>query len=61
MSAAVLAAAHARHPERFVNGVSQPLAPAAEVWINPPENRPPIRTLKLPRASQFLPQLSQKH
>jgi len=59
--AAVLATAHARHPERFVGGVPQPLAPAAEVWINPPENRPTVRTLELPRDTKFVPQLSQSH
>ena len=55
------AAAIARHPERFVGGVPQPLAPAAEVWINPPENRPTVRTLELPRDTKFVPQLSQSH
>ncbi len=59
--ASVLAAAHARHPERFVQGVPRPLAPAAEVWINPPENRPTVRTLELPRDTTFVPQLSQSH
>ncbi len=59
--AAVLAAAHARHPERFVQGVPQPLTPAAEVWINPPENRQTVRTLELPRDTNFVPQLSQSH
>ena len=57
----VLAAAHARHPERFVQGVPRPLTPAAEVWINPPENRPTVRTLELPRDTKFVPQLSQSH
>jgi putative transposase len=59
--ASVLAAAHARHPERFVRGLPQPLKPAAEVWINPPENRPQVRTLELPRDSKFVPQASQSH
>ena len=59
--AAVLAAAHDRHPERFVRGVPRPLTPAAEVWINPPENRPTARTLELPRDTKFVPQLSQSH
>ena len=48
-------------PERFVQGVPRPLTPAAEVWINPPENRPTVRTLELPRDTQFVPQLSQSH
>ena len=39
-NASVLAAAHPRHPERFIRDRPQPLKPAAEVWINPPENRP---------------------
>ena len=34
--ALVLAAAHARNPERFVNGVPRPQAPPTSVWINPP-------------------------
>jgi len=59
--ASVLAAAHARNPERFVRGVPRPLTPAAEVWINPPENRPTARTLELPRDTQFVPQVSQSH
>ena len=33
---AVLAAAHARHPERFVRGVPKPTPPPSAVWINPP-------------------------
>jgi putative transposase len=59
--AAVLAAAHAHHPERFVSGLPLPLKPAAEVWINPPENRPQVRTLELPRDSKLVPQVSQSH
>jgi hypothetical protein len=55
----VLANAHARHPEPFVHGLPRPLTPAAEVWINPPENKPQVRTLKLPRDSKFIPQVSQ--
>jgi len=35
--------------------------PVAEVWINPPENRPQVRTLELPRDSKFVPQVSQSH
>lgn len=34
--AAVLAAAHAAHPERFVRGVPTPPALPTEVWINKP-------------------------
>jgi hypothetical protein len=37
------------------------LKPAAEVWINPPENRPQVRTLELPRDSKFVSQVSQSH
>jgi len=33
---AVLAAAYAQHPERFVRRAPEPLTPPAEVWINPP-------------------------
>lgn len=32
----VLAAAYAKHPERFVRGEPSPAAPPREVWINPP-------------------------
>jgi len=59
--AKVLAAAHAQHPERFVRGVPRPLRPAAEVWINPPENRPTVRTLELSCDSKFVQQVSQSH
>jgi hypothetical protein len=59
--AAVLAAAHDRRPERFVRGVPRPLTPAAEVWINPHENRPTVRTLVLPHDSNFGPQVSHSH
>ena len=33
---AVLAAAHQRHPERFVRGLPTHPAPPSQVWINPP-------------------------
>ena len=59
--AAVLAHAHAQHPERFVQGLPRPFTPPAEVWINPPENSPQIRTLQLPHDSNFVPQVSQSH
>ncbi len=35
--AAVLAAAHAIHPERFVGGMPRPPAQPTAVWINPPK------------------------
>ena len=38
--AAVLAAAHAAHPERFVHGVPRPQALPTEVWINKPKAAP---------------------
>ena len=38
--AAVLAAAHAAHPERFVRGVPHPPAVPNAVWINPPKPPP---------------------
>ena len=59
--AKVLAAAHAQHPERLVIGVPRPLRPAAEVWINPPENRPTVRTIELSCDSKFVQQVSQSH
>jgi putative transposase len=37
--AAVLATAHAAHPERFPAGLPQPPAQPTEVWINPPKSR----------------------
>jgi putative transposase len=37
---AVLAAAYAAHPERFVRKPPEPLAPPTTVWINPPTTRP---------------------
>src|SRR3990170_2542404 len=36
----VLAAAYARHPERFVNGRPQPADLPTAVWINPPVKTP---------------------
>jgi putative transposase len=59
--ASVLADAHARHPERFVHGLPRPLTPAAEFWITPPENKPQVRAMELPRDSKFVPQVSQSH
>ena len=52
-----------RYHPRLVNGAppQRPLTPAAEVWINPPENRPTVRTLELPGDTKFVPQLSQSH
>jgi putative transposase len=40
--AAVLAAAHAAHPERFVHGVPRPQALPTEVWINKPNAGPEV-------------------
>jgi len=37
--ARVLAAAYARHPERFVRGLPQPPRVPTAVWINPPRQR----------------------
>ena len=57
----VVSMVYARQPERFIRGVPRPRTPAAEVWINPPENRSTIRRLELPRDTEFVPQLSQSH
>jgi putative transposase len=38
--AAVLTAAHARHPERFPRGCPRPARPPTEVWINKPTKQP---------------------
>jgi putative transposase len=54
----VLTAAHAAHPERFVRRPPRPLALPAEVWINPPADRPEPRTLQLPCDTNFVEQLS---
>lgn len=35
---AVLQTAYQQHPERFVNGLPQPVQPPTAVWINPPKN-----------------------
>lgn len=56
---AVLTAAHAAHPERFVHGIPQPLQLPREVWINPPADGPEPRMLQLPRDTNFEKQLSQ--
>jgi putative transposase len=56
---AVLTAAHAAHPERFVRQPPQPLKLPREVWINPPGDRPEPRMLELPRDTNFVPHLSQ--
>jgi hypothetical protein len=56
---AVLDAAHAAHPERFIRQPPRPLALPAEVWINPPADRPEPRMLQLPRDTDFVSQLSQ--
>jgi len=56
---AVLTAAHAAHPERFVHQPPRPLALPGEVWINPPAGRPEPRMLQLPRDTNSEPQLSQ--
>jgi len=46
---AVLNAACAAHPERFVRKPPRPLSPPTEVWINPPADGPEPRTLESPR------------
>jgi putative transposase len=58
---AVLTAAYADHPERFVCRPPRPLALPREVWINPPADAPEPRMLQLPRDTNFVPQLSQTH
>ena len=42
--AAVLAAAHVAHPERFPAGLPHPPAHPSEVWINPPKRPLPSQT-----------------
>lgn len=56
---AVLTAAHAAHPERFVRRPPRPMPLPSEVWINPPADGPEPRMLQLPRDTNFVPELSQ--
>jgi putative transposase len=56
---AVLTAAHAAHPERFVRQHPRPLSLPSEVWINPPADGPEPRMLQLPSDTNFDKQLSQ--
>ena len=56
---AVLTAAHAAHPERFVRQPPQPLTLPREVWINPPADGPETRAIALPRYTNSEKQLSQ--
>jgi len=56
---AVLTAAYAAHPERFVAKPPSPIPLPREVWINPPADRPEPRLLHLPRDTKFVSQLSQ--
>jgi putative transposase len=58
---AVLTAAYATHPERFVRQPPRPLPLPREVWINPPADGPEPRMLQLPRDTNSVPQLSQTH
>jgi putative transposase len=58
---AVLTAAHAAHPERFVHQPPRPLPLPGEVWINPPADGPEPRMLQLQRDTNFVSQLSQTH
>jgi hypothetical protein len=50
----VLAAAYAAHPERFVRGVPEPVAPPDTVWINPPGGTAPTPA-DVPNLSVALP------
>jgi putative transposase len=56
---AVLNAAHAAHPDRFVRQPPRPLTLPREVWINPPADGPEPRMLQLPRDTNFVQQVSQ--
>jgi putative transposase len=56
---AVLDAAHAAHPERFVRQPPRPLPLPGEVWINPPTDGSEPRMLQLPRDTNSVTQLSQ--
>jgi hypothetical protein len=41
------------------DGTKRPLGLPQEVWINPPADGPEPRMLRLPRDTDFVPQLSQ--
>jgi len=56
---AVLSAAHAAHPERFVRQPPRPLTLPREVWINPPADGSEPRMLQLPRDTNLEKQLAQ--
>jgi putative transposase len=56
---AVLDAAHAAHPERFVRQPPRPLPLPREVWINPPTDGSEPRMLQLPCDTNFVTQVSQ--
>jgi putative transposase len=65
---AVLTAAYAQHPERFVRRPPVPAAPPIAVWINPPNREgeslpnPQIpANPTTPSNTKFVPQLSQNH
>jgi putative transposase len=57
----ILEKAYAWHPERFVRGIPRPSRPAAEVWINPPENVAIRRAIQIPSDTDFVTQVSQSH
>jgi putative transposase len=57
--AAVLAAAHAAHPERFVRGVPHPPALPSAVWINPP--KPPPTDCAEKNARTGSPRIDARH
>jgi len=46
---------------RFSAEYKARMLPEVEVWINPPENRPTVRTLERPRDTKFVPLVSQRH
>ncbi len=65
---AVLTAAYARHPERFVKRPPTPAKPPNAVWINPPpREQEPVTNLVIPsipaspRNTKLVPQVSQNH
>ena len=65
---AVLTAAYAQHPERFVHRPPAPAAPPKAVYINAPNtDEEPVPTLAIPSNptspcnTKFVPQVSQNH
>lgn len=58
---AVLQAAYAAHPERFVKGPPAPPALPTAAWINPPKPPPAAQTPRLPAAPEEVIDTADRH